>query len=61
MVKHTRWFSIPADLVNLEQQDRHEPGLPVVAVDHVGALVGLEHELQRRLAEKGEPHARRRA
>ena len=46
----------PVVLVHLEQQYRHQPRLPVVAMDHVGALVRLEHELQRRLAEKREAH-----
>ena len=40
--------------VLLEQQHRHQPGLPVVAMDNVRPPVVLEQEFQRRLAEKGE-------
>ena len=34
--------------VDLEEQDRHERGLPVVAVDDVGPAVRLEHVLHGR-------------
>jgi hypothetical protein len=37
------------------RQDRDEPGLPVVAVHDIGALISGEHELERRLREKREP------
>jgi len=45
----------PQRLVDLEQQHRHQRRLPVVAVDDLRALAGLEHELQRRLAEERKP------
>jgi hypothetical protein len=41
--------------VLLRQQDRDEPGLPVVAVNDIGTLTGPGHELQRRLGEEREP------
>ena len=37
--------------VLLEQQHRHQPGLPVVAVDNVWAAIVFEQEFQRGLAE----------
>jgi len=39
--------------VPFEKQHRDQGGLPIMAVDDVGMLVGLEHELQGRPAEKG--------
>ena len=49
-------------LVDLIQQHRHGRGLPVVAVDYLGPLAGLEHELQGRLGQEREPgHIVRRA
>jgi hypothetical protein len=44
----------PAACVNLIEQDRHQAGMPVVRVNHVRPLAGLEHELERRLAEERE-------
>src|SRR5262249_60835447 len=41
--------------VLLVQQHGHQPGLPVVAVDDIWALAGLEQEFQRGLREQGEP------
>src|SRR6266581_2898540 len=41
-------------LVLLVQQHRNESGLPVVAMDDVRPLAGLEHELHGRLAEERE-------
>ena len=41
-------------LINLVEQHRHEGGLPVVTVDHVGMLATLEHELQRGATEESE-------
>ena len=43
---------VPVDLV---QQHRHGRRLPVVAVDHLGPLAGLPHELQGRLGQEREP------
>ena len=45
----------PGVLVHLVEQHRHQPGLPVVAMDDVGSPAGLVHELQGGLAEEGEP------
>ena len=45
----------PQRLIELEQQDRDERSLPVVAVNDLRPLTGLEHELQRRLAEECKP------
>jgi hypothetical protein len=39
--------------IGLVQHERNQRGLPVVHVDDVGVLVGLQHELKRRLAEEG--------
>ncbi len=44
----------PGAGVDLVEQHRHQRGLPVVRVNHVGALVALQHELERRLAEERE-------
>ena len=41
-------------LIHLVKQHRHQRRLPVVAMDDIRVLVGLEHELQRRAAKKGE-------
>ena len=41
--------------VLLIQQHRHQPGLPVMAVDDIRPLVGLEHELKGRLGKEAEP------
>ena len=45
----------PHVLVHLVEQHRHQAGLPIVAVDDVRVLVALEHELECRPAEEGEP------
>jgi hypothetical protein len=42
-------------LVDLVQQHRHGHRLPLVAVDHLGLLAGVPHELQGRLGQEGEP------
>jgi len=42
-------------LADLIQQHRHGRRLPVVAVDHLGLLAGVPHELQGRLGQEGEP------
>jgi len=41
--------------VLLVEQHRHQPGLPVVAVDDIRAAIVLEQEFQRRLAEERKP------
>src|SRR5947207_2925819 len=46
----------PVKLVDLIEQDRHQPGGPAVAMNHIGTLVGLEHELERGPAEEREAH-----
>ena len=45
----------PGPLVDLVQQHGDERRLPIVAMDDLRALAGLEHELERRLAEEREP------
>ena len=45
----------PERLIELEQQDRNESGLPVVAVNDLRPLAGPEHELERRPAEERKP------
>src|SRR5664279_6290491 len=45
----------PDVLVDLEEEYRHERGLPVVAMDDLGTTVCAQHELQSRLREKGKP------
>ena len=42
-------------LVDLIQQHRHEPRLPVVTMDHLGPFAGLPHKLQGRLRQEGKP------
>src|SRR5208337_3835511 len=42
-------------LVQIKQEYRHDPGLPVVTVDYVRMLVRLEHKLKGRPAEKSKP------
>src|ERR1051325_2476318 len=44
-------------LINLIEQHRRERRMPIVAMDAVRVLIGLEHELQGGAAEKGEPLA----
>src|ERR1043165_7942523 len=41
-------------LIHLVKQHRHQPRLPVVAMDDIGMLVRLEHELHGRPAEECE-------
>ncbi len=45
----------PQRLIDLKQQHRDQGSLPVVAMNDLRPLAGLQHELQRRLAEKREP------
>ena len=40
--------------VHVIEEYRNQPGLPVMTVDDVGMLAGLEHEFQRRPAKEGE-------
>jgi hypothetical protein len=40
--------------VHVKKKHRHQPGLPVMAVDDIRVLVGLEHKLQRRPAKECE-------
>src|SRR5208283_1543725 len=42
-------------LVHIKEKYRHDSSLPVVAMDYVGMLVGLEHKLKGRPAEKSKP------
>src|SRR5438477_11471840 len=41
-------------LINFVKEHRHQAGLPVVAMDDLRVLAGLEHELEGRPAEKSE-------
>ena len=43
----------PDRLIELVKQYGDEPRLPIVAVDDVRTLSGLQQELERRLAEEG--------
>ena len=42
-------------LVDLIQQHRRGPRLPVVTMDHLGPFAGLPHKLQGRLRQEGKP------
>ena len=49
------WMGHAEVLVDIEQEDRHDPCLPVMAMDDIRVLVGLEHELKCGPAEKNKP------
>jgi hypothetical protein len=54
LVRHSIMF------VHLEQQHGHQSRLPIVTVDDVRALIGLQHKFESGLAEKGaSAHTRR--
>jgi len=45
-----------SEAIELVEHHWHQRRLPVVGVEDVGPLAGLEEELERRLGEEGEPH-----